>query len=96
MAAVPNRFWKLDGSWKYDSKNKQVIIDLKQSQSSNFVFNTPIEFAIYNSNNQNSTIIKLDLNSKNTVYKIPVDEIPSHIAADPRTVLLADIHFSKN
>ena len=87
---------KLDGSWKYDSKNKQVIIDVKQSQSSNFVFNTPIEFAIYNSNNQNSTIIKLDLNSKNTVYKIPVDQIPSHIAADPRTVLLADIHFSKN
>ena len=87
---------KIDGSWKYDSKNKQVIIDVRQSQSSNFVFNTPIEFAIYNSNNQNSTIIKIDLNSKNTVYKIPVEQIPSHIAADPRTVLLADIHFSKN
>jgi aminopeptidase N len=87
---------KIDGNWKYDSKNKQVIMDITQSQFSNFVFNTPIEFAIYNSNNQNSRIIKLDLNSKNTVYKIPVDQIPSHIAADPRTVLLADIHFSKN
>ncbi|MEY4457356.1 MAG: hypothetical protein RLY15_1620, partial [Bacteroidota bacterium] len=39
---------------------------------------------------------KLDLNSKNTVYKISVDQMPSHIAADPRTVLLADINFSKN
>ena len=72
------------------------MIDLTQAQSSNFIFNTPIEFAIYNSNNQSSKIIKLDLNSKNTVYKIPVDQMPSHIAADPRTVLLADINFSKN
>ena len=87
---------KIDGHWKYDSKNKQVIIDLAQAQSSNFIFNTPIEFAIYNTNDQSSKIIKLDLNSKKSIYKIPVEQIPSHIAADPKTVLLADIHFSKN
>jgi hypothetical protein len=41
-------------------------------------------------------MIKLDLNNKNAVYKIPFDQMPSHIVADPRTVLLADINFSKN
>jgi aminopeptidase N len=87
---------KIDGHWKYDSKNKQVLIDLTQAQYNKFIFNTPVEFAIFNSNNQSSKIIKLDLNSKNTVYKISVDQMPSHIAADPRTVLLADINFSKN
>ena len=57
---------KIDGNWKYDSKNKQVLIDLTQAQSGNFIFNTPIELAIYNSNNQSSKIIKVDLNSKNS------------------------------
>ena len=72
------------------------MIDLTQAQSGNFIFNTPIELAIYNSNTQSSKIIKVDLNSKNSIYKIPVDQLPSHIVADPRTVLLADITFSKN
>jgi aminopeptidase N len=87
---------KIDGHWKYDSKNKQVVIDLTQAQSGNFIFNTPIELAIFNSNTQSSKIIKVDLNNKNSTYKIPVDQLPSHIVADPRTVLLADITFSKN
>ena len=87
---------KIEGHWKYDSKNKEVLIDLTQAQSSNFIFHTPIEFAIYNQNNQSSKIVKLDLDSKNRVFKIPVDQMPSHITADPRTVLLADISFSKN
>ena len=86
---------KIDGHWKYDSKNKEVLIDLTQAQSSNYIFNTPIEFAIYNHNNQSSKIVKLDIDSKNKVFKIPVDQMPSHIIADPRTVLLADIYFSK-
>jgi hypothetical protein len=86
---------KIDGHWKYDSKNKEVLIDLTQAQSSNFIFHTPIEFAIYNQNNQDSKIVKLDFESKNKTFKIAVDQMPSHITADPRTVLLADIYFSK-
>jgi hypothetical protein len=87
---------KIDGYWKYDSKNKQVVIDLTQAQSNNFIFNTPIEFSIYNQNNQSYKLVKLEINSKNKVFKIPFDQIPTHIVADPRTVLLADINFSKN
>ncbi|MFM1929971.1 MAG: hypothetical protein RL387_1299 [Bacteroidota bacterium] len=87
---------KIDGYWKYDSKNKQVVIDLTQDQSNNFIFNTPIEFSIYNQNNQSYKLVKLEIDSKNKVFKIPFDQIPTHIVADPRTVLLADINFSKN
>ena len=87
---------KIDGHWKYDSKNKEVLIDLTQTTSNNFIFHTPIEFSIYNQNNQSYKLVKLDIDSKNKVFTIPFDQTPSHIVADPRTVLLADINFSKN
>lgn len=86
---------KIRGDWTYHKKNKEITIQLQQNQYADFVFDVPIEFRVYNPKNGLVKLIKLNSNSKSSIFKIPFDEMPSHIVADPRTVLLADIQFTK-
>ncbi len=84
---------KIRGSWSYDAKGKQVIINLTQMQSSGFLFDTPIEFQVYEEGNKAQKVMKFTLNEKNALYKIPCPTKPSLVLIDPRTVLLADMDF---
>ncbi len=83
---------KINALWEYDAKEKQIIFHVMQSDS---MFETPIEFQIYNESSPSPQNIKFDLKTKTTEYKIPSSIEPTLIVADPRTVLLATIDLAK-
>ena len=43
---------KITVAWKYDAKAKQIIINLNQLQTSGFLFDTPVEFWVYEAGNK--------------------------------------------
>jgi aminopeptidase N len=84
---------KITGRWEYDAKSKQVIINVSQSQSSGLVFETPIEFQVYEEAGKQPQHVKFTLNAKSGQFKVACSQKPVMIVADPRTVLLAYIDF---
>ena len=87
---------KIEGYWKYDTKSKQVIINLKQGQASGFIFEAPVEFQVYETGNKTPLNAKFIINAKSNQFTIPLSSKPALIVMDPRTVLLADIDFKEN
>jgi aminopeptidase N len=83
---------KISGRWTYDTKGKQIVINLSQTQSG-LLFDTPIEFQVFEAGNTSPRLVKFDLNAKNVQYKIPCPTKPALVVIDPRTVLLADVDF---
>ncbi len=86
---------KIDGSWTYDHKTKEIKFNLRQTQSSNFVFETPVELAIYKSGDNTPISMRYNLHDKDASFSFPISEPPSFIIIDPRNVLLADIKFKQ-
>jgi len=84
---------KITGRWEYDAKAKQAIITVYQSQPSGVLFETPIEFQVYEGAGKKPQNVKFTLNTKSTQFKVACSQKPVMIIADPRTVLLADIDF---
>ena len=84
---------KITGRWEYDAKSKQVIITLNQTQTTGVIFETPIEFQVFENGVSTPKNVKFDINSKTAQFKISCSQKPVMIIADPRTVLLADIDF---
>ena len=86
---------KIDGSWTYDNKTKEIKLNLSQTQSSNFVFEAPIEFAIYKSGDDTPISMRYNLHDKDASFTISNSEQPAFIIIDPKNVLLADIKFKQ-
>ena len=87
---------KITGGWKYDTKSKQIIIDLKQVQHSDYIFEVPVEFQVYEAGSKEPLIVKFSINAKSSHFEIPYSSKPVLILIDPRTVLLADFDFKEN
>lgn len=86
---------KIDGSWTYDKKAKEIKFDFRQTQFSNFVFDVPVELTIYKSGDNTPISIRYNLHDRDVRYSIPSSEQPTFIIVDPRNVLLADIKFKQ-
>ena len=82
---------KLTSSWHYDKKSKQIILKLKQVQSSGYIFEFPLEVEIFDSTKNTSELIKLNINSKETNFPIKCNGNPTSVRLDPKTNLLAEI-----
>jgi aminopeptidase N len=87
---------KISGGWEYDAKSKEIIIKLNQVQSAGFIYETPIEFQVYETGNKAPLNFTFNLNTKKGEYKIPISSKPALVLADPRTVLLTDMDFKEN
>jgi aminopeptidase N len=85
----------LDGSWKYDAKDKKLEISLVQIQNDGYEFQFPIEFGIYGTSAITPKIVKEEFDSSNKIFSITVDEKPEKVVLDPRTILLAEWTLSE-
>lgn len=85
----------IKGSWQYDAGNKQVIIQLDQSQQRDYVFDVPLEIGIYNMGMAAPEIFKSRMNTKKAVFNIPVTAKPEKVIFDPGNILLAMVDFSE-
>ena len=85
----------LDGSWKYDDKKKEIIIDIQQVQNDGYLFSFPIEFGIYEEGKVVPIIEQRSVTKKESSYFIPAELKPKKVIIDPRTVLLANWSFKE-
>lgn len=84
---------KIAAHWEYDSTKKQIMLMLQQTQFAGFVFDFPVEVEVFSRDTNNSEIVKLQVNSKETIIPINCKGVPGSIKIDPRTVLLAEIEM---
>jgi len=85
----------LDGSWKYDDKKKEIIIDIQQVQNDGYLFSFPIEFGIYEEGKVAPNVEQRSVTKRKSSYSIPAELKPKKVAIDPRTVLLANWSFTE-
>ncbi|MBQ83967.1 MAG: hypothetical protein CMG31_04120 [Candidatus Marinimicrobia bacterium] len=85
----------LDGSWKYDDKKKEIIIDIQQVQNDGYLFSFPIEFGIYEEGKVAPNVEQRSVTKRKSSYSIPAELKPKKVAIDPRTVLLANWSFKE-
>jgi aminopeptidase N len=85
---------KLDGSWKYDPKKKEVEIRLRQTQTDGGVFRMPIPVAIHLPGNKQPVMKTIEVNDNMNVLTIAVDTKPEKIVLDPEMWVLMDATFN--
>ncbi|MBT8252806.1 MAG: M1 family metallopeptidase [Bacteroidia bacterium] len=85
---------KLDGSWKFDKKNSEVVIDLNQVQKDGSLFEMPLEIGIdFDHKPQQIELIRIKGISNK--FKIKVEEEPKAIVLDPNYWVLMNTDFKK-
>ena len=82
---------KLLANWHYDEASKQVVMNLKQIQSTGYVFDFPLEVEIFDSVKNTAELIKLNINSKESSIPIKCNGNPTSVRLDSKTNLLAEI-----
>jgi aminopeptidase N len=84
---------KISAHWEYDSNAQQILLSIKQSHYSGFVFDFPIEIEIFDAKTNSTEIMTFTVNTKEAIIPIKYNKNPSSIKFDPRTVLLAEIEI---
>jgi aminopeptidase N len=79
----------VEGGWKYDSRAKQIEIDLSQAQPGD-AFRLPVQVAI-----AAEGVVNIRMTAKQQRFEIPAAKEPSAVTLDPDTWLLMDAKFSK-
>lgn len=80
---------KLNIKWKYDTKQKKILVTVTQLQSEIFYF--PLEIRLGSKRVVNPQSLKLTVSKRNETFSFPVTDIITAINADPYTSLLAEI-----
>jgi len=84
--------FKLKGSWEYDKKKSQVIIDLMQIQNDGSLFQMPIEVGIIYKNDKKQ-IKLIEIKAKSNSFAIDVDREPKNVILDPNYWVLMNKNF---
>ena len=84
---------KISAHWEYDANAQQILLSIKQTHYSGFVFDFPIEIEIFDAKTNGTEIMKFTVNTKEAIIPIKYNKNPSSIKFDPRTVLLAEIEM---
>ena len=80
---------KLDLSWEYNERKKEIEIDLSQVQNDGYLFEMPLEIEIHY--DEKKSIIKtINIDEKSKKYIISSDYNPKEIKLDPHIKLLAE------
>ena len=85
----------LDGAWKYDSKRKQIYVEIDQVQNDGYYFEMPLEIGLVFDDKNLYKIETINLEKSNRRYYISSEYKPINIIIDPNTKLLAKWNFDK-
>ncbi len=86
---------KYAGTWKYDSKAKQVKVTLNQSQTDGSLFRMPVDIGLYYKGQSGPTIERVQVNEKSNVFTFPVASEPEDVRLDPNVWVLMEGEISK-
>jgi len=85
---------KLNGSWQYNDKKKELKITLEQVQTDGSLFKMPVQLAIYSGEGK-PVIETLQVNEKRNEFILPVERAPTNIVLDPNNWVLMDAAWGK-
>jgi aminopeptidase N len=85
----------INAVWKYDAAAKKIVLQLTQSQSGDYLFNTPVEIGYYKLGATSPTILKMNLTRQQEVFSFPLSAAPEKVELDPRNVLLNNGNLTK-
>ena len=85
----------LNGSWRYDSRTKQLSIDLAQVSRQGSSYILPVEIGIYKMGQDLPEIRKITVTPTDTKFSLQLESSPDQVVVDPRTILLAQWTFLK-
>ncbi len=85
----------INAVWKYDAAVKKIKLQLTQSQSGDFLFNTPVEIGYYKTGSTTPTFLKMNLSRRQEVFTFSVASVPEKVELDPRNVLLNNGNLTK-
>ncbi|WP_149275796.1 M1 family metallopeptidase [Pareuzebyella sediminis] len=86
---------KLEGTWNYNTKKKEISIKLKQVQKDGSVFNMPLEIGVYGTQADQKMIQKVRLENDRETYKFLVEFAPEKVMLDPNTWILMDSNLKE-
>ncbi len=78
----------IDGSWRYDSTAKRIVVELTQAQAGE-VYRLPLEVG------DGPFVEKIEMTQKTQRFEIAVEKEPTALTLDPNTWVLMDAHFAK-
>ena len=81
---------KINATWQYDTKKKEVVLKVEQTQNDGSLFTMPVEIAIHTSADKSPVVQKIDLKGKSGSYSFPVDTEPTKVIIDPNMWTLMD------
>ena len=85
----------INAVWKYDAAAKKIVLQLTQSQSGDYLFNTPVEIGYYKLGATSPTILKMNLTRQQEVFSFTLSAAPEKVELDPRNVLLNNGNLTK-
>lgn len=85
---------KLEGTWSYDKRRGQVILDINQVQKDGSLFEMPLEIGI-EFENESQKLEKINLKRKTNIFKLKVNKEPKNIILDPNLWVLMNVNFKK-
>jgi aminopeptidase N len=86
---------KIDAIWSYDPSSHKIIINVTQTQLTDFNFDIPIEIGYYTKGSETPVILKMNLNKKQLSQSFNLKGIPENIEVDPRNILLSSNTITK-
>jgi aminopeptidase N len=85
---------KLNGNWKYNKKEGEIIINLSQVQTDGSLFEMPLEIGIDYGNKQQQ-IELINIKEQSNSFKLKVNKEPLEIILDPNYWVLMNHEFLK-
>ena len=86
---------KIAGDWQYDSRSKQIILNLEQITTADLLYDMPLEIQVFEEGNIKPINLKFRINTKSAQFKIHSLKKPALLVPDPNTSLLADIDLKE-
>ncbi|MCE7992695.1 MAG: M1 family metallopeptidase [Roseivirga sp.] len=86
---------KYSGNWKYNSRTKEVTINLDQVQTDGSFFEMPLQVGIKYPGKNTMTMELLQVNKKSNSFTIKVEGEPEALMLDPNTWVLMDADFKR-
>ena len=86
---------KLNGSWQYDARKREIKITLDQVQTDGSIFVMPVQIAVYGKQDKQALIKSFQMNEKANVFTLPLDSEPEKIVLDPNSWVLMEGSFGK-
>ena len=86
---------KITGNWEYDTRSKQIILNLEQINSGDFLYDMPLEIQVFEEGSNKQVNLKFTINKKNAQFKIRSVKKPALLVPDAQTALLANIDLKE-